>query len=126
MTIVRHMFDKMSESDLVVWTRTIVRYAKCGNVMYAQQLFDKIPERSLVSWNALIAGYTQHGQDLEALKLFSAMHMTGMKPDYFTLASILSGCGNLAALEGGKQVHAYAIRSGLLKIRKHRACTSHV
>jgi pentatricopeptide repeat protein len=112
MTNVRHMFDKMSENDLVSWTRTIVRYAKCGKIIYARQLFDKMPERSLVSWNAVIAGYTQHGHDLEAVKLFSAMHMTGMKPDYFTFASVLSACASLAALEGGKQVHAHAIRSG--------------
>lgn len=47
-----------------------------------------------------------------ALNLFGQMQPTGVKPDSVTYASILPACGNLAALEYGKQFHKDIIRSG--------------
>ncbi|KAK6123461.1 hypothetical protein DH2020_042797 [Rehmannia glutinosa] len=69
-------------------------------------------ERDIVSWNSMIAGYNQCGFDASALKMFSKMLMESkLKPDRYTLASVLSACANLEKLEIGKQIHAYILRT---------------
>eukprot|EP01018_Ginkgo_biloba_P030118 Gb_39456 [translate_table: standard] len=39
------------------------------------------------------------------------MHLVGMKPDSFTTVSLLTACSCLAALQQGKEIHGYIIRS---------------
>ncbi|KAL6311142.1 hypothetical protein AAG906_025691 [Vitis piasezkii] len=41
------------------------------------------------------------------------MILDGIAPDEVSLASILSGCANLQALEQGEQVHCFLVKSGL-------------
>eukprot|EP01018_Ginkgo_biloba_P013990 Gb_31795 [translate_table: standard] len=101
------------EADVSVGNALVTMYAQCGNIDYARQLFDKMAEQDLVSWNAMIAGYVQHGHSEEVLKLLYQIKQSGMKPDHFTFASVLSACASSAALEHGKQVHAHIIKTGL-------------
>jgi pentatricopeptide repeat protein len=59
----------------------------------------------------MIAAYSRHGYDEESLTLFCQMQQTGISPDHFTLATVLSACGSLEALKWGKEIHEAAIRS---------------
>eukprot|EP01018_Ginkgo_biloba_P018935 Gb_33114 [translate_table: standard] len=106
------VFDTMNERDVVSWTSIVSGYVKCGNMENALQTFEKMPERNVVSWNVMIAGYTQNGFAEEALKRFWQMQQADVKPTLATFVSVLSACAGLAALETGKQVHAYMIRAG--------------
>ena len=38
------------------------------------------------------------------------MHIQGIKPNSFVIASALLGCAHLLSLERGKQIHDHAIR----------------
>jgi pentatricopeptide repeat protein len=100
------------ESDVIVGTALTSMYAKCGSVKNARQVFDRMPKRDVVSWNAIIAGYYQNGYLHEALAFFTKMQMQGIKPNSITMVSVLPACAHLLALEEGKQIHSYAIRSG--------------
>uniref|UniRef100_A0A251UU40 Putative tetratricopeptide-like helical domain, DYW domain protein n=1 Tax=Helianthus annuus TaxID=4232 RepID=A0A251UU40_HELAN len=51
---------------------------------------------------------------VEALGMLLRLQRSGLKPDLFTLSSILTVCSNLVALEQGEQVHAQAIKTGFL------------
>lgn len=64
-------------------------YAKCGSVGDARQVFDEMFQRDLVSWNSMVASYLQNGQSEEALKLFREMKLAGVKPDSYTISSII-------------------------------------
>jgi pentatricopeptide repeat protein len=99
-------------SDVVLGNGLVDMYAKCGHICIARQLFERMPERDFVSWTAIIAGYSQNGHSHEALALFNEMQVQGIKPDSITMVSVLSGCADLLALEQGKQIHGYAIRTG--------------
>nr|ABR17838.1 unknown [Picea sitchensis] len=101
------------ESDVIVGTALASMYTKCGSLENARQVFDRMPKRDVVSWNAIIAGYSQNGQPYEALALFSEMQVNGIKPNSSTLVSVMPVCAHLLALEQGKQIHCYAIRSGI-------------
>eukprot|EP01018_Ginkgo_biloba_P019477 Gb_00849 [translate_table: standard] len=69
----RHVFDKMTERNVVSWTTMIAGYTQNGNVDEALKLFQEMPERNVVSWTTMIAGYAQNGCVDEALKLFRKM-----------------------------------------------------
>ncbi|XP_057845674.1 pentatricopeptide repeat-containing protein At2g13600 [Cryptomeria japonica] len=112
-TDARHMFDKTPQRDEVsYWNRLIQSCAKSGNLKTAHQLFDKMPTRNVVSWNAMISGYDQYGLKEKVLNLFCQMVHSGVKPDQFTFPSTLRSCGFLSALNPGKQLHGYIIRTG--------------
>ncbi|XP_062098342.1 pentatricopeptide repeat-containing protein At2g22070 [Humulus lupulus] len=106
------VFDRMRSKDISSWNSMISSHMQSGRFDLALSLFKTMTERNLVSWNAIIAGYNQCGFDMEALAFFSnMMKESPLKPDKFTLASILSACANLGKLELGKQIHAQIIRN---------------
>eukprot|EP01018_Ginkgo_biloba_P010846 Gb_36538 [translate_table: standard] len=100
------------ETDVVVSTAIIDMYCKCRNIAIARQVFDNMSIRNPVSWNAMITGYAQNGHANEALTLFNEMQLQGIKPEAVAMVSVLSTCTLLSALQQGKQIHGYIIRSG--------------
>ncbi|KAF6162026.1 hypothetical protein GIB67_002615 [Kingdonia uniflora] len=88
-------------------------YSKCGSLDSAVLVFDKMVKRDLVSWSTIIAGYAQNGNSEEAFEFFSNMRWEGQKTNEYTLASLVSACGNMAILEQGKQLHAHIFSIGL-------------
>eukprot|EP01018_Ginkgo_biloba_P003036 Gb_26695 [translate_table: standard] len=100
------------ESDVFARNALVDMYAKCGIIEYARQVFDKMAKWDMVSWNAIIAGSVQYGHDKEALLLFGRMEPAGVKPNHFTLSSVLKACASITALEQGKQVHSYIVKTG--------------
>eukprot|EP01018_Ginkgo_biloba_P014843 Gb_33191 [translate_table: standard] len=101
------------ELDNSVQSSLISMYAKCESMECARQVFDKMFERYVVSWSAMIAGYKQNGHDDEALTLFRKMQLHNVKPDLVVMVSILPACAHLlSALQQGKLIHGYIIRTG--------------
>eukprot|EP01018_Ginkgo_biloba_P004276 Gb_28079 [translate_table: standard] len=106
------VFDEMPQRDVVAWNVMIAGYTQSGDIEYAREMFNKMPLRNVSSWNSMIAGCAQHGKCDEALVLFEQMQQAGMTPDILTFVSIFAACADVAALEQGKQIHAYIIRNG--------------
>ena len=100
------------EYDVVMSNAIVDMYAKCGVVSFAHKLFARMRKRDIESWNAIIAGYSQNGYLNEALAFLNEMQIQGIKPNSMTMISILPACANFIALQQGKQIHGYAIRSG--------------
>jgi pentatricopeptide repeat protein len=106
--VVRNAF----ELDVYVGSALLDMYAKCASLEHAFQVFDKMSRRNVVSWNAMISGCAQNGHAKDALILFCQMQLAGVEPNSSTIASILSACANLAALQQGKEIHHYLIKRG--------------
>ncbi|CAN6482378.1 unnamed protein product [Victoria cruziana] len=100
-------------TNVFVGSAIIDLYVKCSRVDDARLVFDRINERDVILWTALIVGYVQNEKDEEALNLFGEMVRGGMKPDDYTVASVLIACGNLLALREGIQIHAVTIKEAL-------------
>lgn len=98
--------------DSVVGSILIDLYAKCGSIEDALRLFWRLPEKDVVAWAGLISGCAQQGSNLLAFSLFREMVYLNVGVDQFIISSILKSCSSLAVLEGGKQVHAYCVKSG--------------
>ncbi|CAN6478212.1 unnamed protein product [Victoria cruziana] len=106
-----HILRRIDKINLVLESALVVFYVKCGRLDVARKSFEKMDERNAYSWNALITGYEQQGQPNESLNLIRRMQQGGIKPDRFSLASILSSSSSLLDLNKGKQIHGYVIRN---------------
>lgn len=77
-----------------------------------RKIFDMMPTKDLVSWNTLIAGSAQNGLYKEALAMLRDMGSDNLKPDSFTLSSVLPIFAEYVDIIKGKEIHGYAIRHG--------------
>ncbi|KAL8228076.1 hypothetical protein R6Q57_015660 [Mikania cordata] len=100
---VKGEFDK----KMKVSNTLLDMYSKCGDMDSALKVFKNMNERSVVSWTSMIAGYARDGKCDDAINLFLEMKREGVKPDMFTVTSILHACATNESLEKGKEVHDY-------------------
>ncbi|CAN6456572.1 unnamed protein product [Victoria cruziana] len=87
-------------------------YARCGRTDDARKVFVEMPERNVVSWSAIIAGHARCAEPCSALYWGKEMHVAGVTPTQFALASLAQACSDLSDVARGKQIHAQAIISG--------------
>ncbi|KAG5000870.1 hypothetical protein JHK87_021942 [Glycine soja] len=107
------VFDNMKNRDVISWTSIVTGFANIGQIDLARKYFDQIPERDYVSWTAMIDGYLRMNRFIEALALFREMQMSNVKPDEFTMVSILTACAHLGALELGEWVKTYIDKNSI-------------
>ncbi|KAE8733699.1 putative pentatricopeptide repeat-containing protein [Hibiscus syriacus] len=74
------------------------------------KVLEMMPERDVVSYNTVIAGNAQNGMYEEALRMVREMGNANMKPDSFTLSSVLPIFAEYVDVMKGKEIHGYAIR----------------
>ncbi|KAD0702499.1 hypothetical protein E3N88_43830 [Mikania micrantha] len=89
-------------------------YAKCEEIESARKVFDEMPDISMIVWSAMIGGYAKLGLFNEALGLFGDMQKAGVVPDEVTMASVVSACAGLGALDVGSWVHAYIMKRKIM------------
>ncbi|KAM6556465.1 hypothetical protein CsatB_003484 [Cannabis sativa] len=112
----RVLFDEMLKRDVVSWNSIIVGYLRSGGLEEALDLFRMMNNKNIVTWNSIIAGFVQGGRPKEALQLFHEMQIVSsdmVRPDKFTLASVLAACAHLGSIDHGKWVHNYMSRCGV-------------
>ncbi|KAJ4826477.1 Pentatricopeptide repeat-containing protein, chloroplastic [Turnera subulata] len=108
----RRVFDKMRVRNVVSWTTLIAGLIACGDLDAASRAFRKMPDRNVVSWTALIDGYVRNQLPQEAFKLFRGMQLHNVRPNEFTLVSLLKASTQLGSLKLGGWVHDYILKNG--------------
>ncbi|KAK8937431.1 Pentatricopeptide repeat-containing protein [Platanthera zijinensis] len=103
----RHFFESMPSRNVISWTAMVSGYVSAGKVNEARKVFDHSPTKDVVLWTSMINGYVQYNHFEEALSMFREMQMEKIKPDKFTVVTLLTLCANLGALEQGKWIHGY-------------------
>ncbi|XP_057791857.1 pentatricopeptide repeat-containing protein At2g03880, mitochondrial-like isoform X2 [Salvia miltiorrhiza] len=103
-----------TEPDVHLWVSLINFYAKCGALEFSRGVFEQMPVKDVVSWTALISGYVAQGNGRESVELFYEMRSDDVRPNEFTLATVLKGCSLSSDLGFGKQVHAEVVKIGVL------------
>ncbi|XP_049389303.1 pentatricopeptide repeat-containing protein At1g74600, chloroplastic [Solanum stenotomum] len=68
---------------------------------------------NVVCWNAIISGAVKTREYWVALDIFRLMWGEFLKPNEFTIPSVLNACVSLLELQFGKMVHGAAIKCGL-------------
>ncbi|WOH01813.1 hypothetical protein DCAR_0521198 [Daucus carota subsp. sativus] len=109
------------ECNVFVCNALVKMYFMSGVLRDARRVFDEMCERGVedvVSWNSIVAVYVQSGDVRSALGLFGRMGKRGefgVRADAVSLVNILPACGVGKSWRRGKQVHGYAVRSGLFE-----------
>lgn len=110
-------------SDIIVNNSVMAMYSRCGEFGDAMKLFDEMPQRNVGSFNVIISACAALGDcnstSCDGLwNFFVRMQSEGLKPDAFTVASLLPVCGGGAGKWGyGRELHCYLVKNGLdLKI----------
>lgn len=76
------------------------------------KVFEMMPRRDIVSWNTVISGCAQTGVYQDVLSMVRFMGSNNMKPNCFTLSSVLPLFAEYVDILKGKEIHGYAIRLG--------------
>ncbi|XP_043696285.1 pentatricopeptide repeat-containing protein At2g03880, mitochondrial-like [Telopea speciosissima] len=95
-----------SDNDWFLTSCLVDMYSKCGLAEDAYKVFVRIKDPDVVAWSAMISCFNQQGYNYEAAELFGDMAHSGVKPNQFTLASLISIATDLGYLQYGKSIHA--------------------
>ncbi|KAK9279579.1 hypothetical protein L1049_013258 [Liquidambar formosana] len=106
------VFEKMPARNVVSWTTVITGLVACGEINAARAVFEQMPIRNIVSWTAMINGYARNQQPQEAFELFQKMRLENVRPNEFTLVSLIKACTELGSLKLGSWIHDFALENG--------------
>ncbi|CAN1278986.1 Putative pentatricopeptide repeat-containing protein At3g23330 [Linum perenne] len=103
--------------DTVVANSLMSMYCKCTWFGECLKVFDEMPLRSVGSWNVVISGYASLGDGTfvkEMSKVVKTMENDGLKPDAFTVSSLLPLCHDVScSVDYGRELHGYILRHEL-------------
>ncbi|KAH7292474.1 hypothetical protein KP509_29G070600 [Ceratopteris richardii] len=109
--------------DIQLATVLVDMYAKCGDMVTAQQLFECMLSRDTVTWTSLIAGYAGQGESDLVFELLGRMKDEGISPDGETFLGVLIACAHAGLVEEG-QMFFETMRSdfGIAPTIEHLNC----
>ncbi|KAL3520866.1 hypothetical protein ACH5RR_019015 [Cinchona calisaya] len=98
------------DSFTVVCNTILAFYIKRGLVQESLKTFQEMDEHDTVTWNAMITGFVGSGRYEEAIGFIHDMSLEGFEPNLYTYSSLLSICGDLPAIQWGKQTHCRILK----------------
>ncbi|KAI5082651.1 hypothetical protein GOP47_0002394 [Adiantum capillus-veneris] len=107
--IVEGGFDK----DMMLETKVLNMYAKCGRLQDAQRGFEMIKEHNAAACSTMLSGLAQQRKFAEVLSLFSQVQQEGIRPDRAACLCMLDACATLSALMKVKYEHVHILNCGL-------------
>lgn len=87
-------------------------YAKCGNVDFTEKAFNRLERKDVLAWNSVLSMYSKRGLLERVVESFGSLFNSGVWPNEFTFAMVLSACARLVDVEYGKQVHCGIVKMG--------------
>lgn len=101
-------------SNVSVTNALITTYAKCKRADLAAQVFNELGnKKTRISWNAMILGFTQNECPEDAERLFARMQLENVRPDSFTLVSVIPAVADISDPLQARWIHGYSIRHQL-------------
>ncbi|GMJ12409.1 mitochondrial RNA editing factor 12 [Hibiscus trionum] len=88
-------------------------YAKCGDVDSAERAFHSLEKRDVFAWNSVISMYSKRGLVEEVVKSIGPLLNSGVLPNEFTFATLLSAGARLKDVEFGRLLHCFVVKMGL-------------
>ncbi|KAG0450153.1 hypothetical protein HPP92_026902 [Vanilla planifolia] len=95
-------------------TDLLLLYARCSRFPLARLVFDRMTHRPLHAWNIILSAYTQGSLFHPALSCLHSLLDSGLRPDHFTLPSLLKASAGLGLRPTGAALHAWAVRLALV------------
>ncbi|KAK9082585.1 hypothetical protein Scep_029056 [Stephania cephalantha] len=95
--------------DIFLGTYLVDCFSKSGHLSHAHRFLQDMPQTDVVAWNTLISGYARALQTESAFRLFYDLKCFDLKPDAFTISSLIKACSNS---QDSEIAHAIAIKMG--------------
>ncbi|XP_065852567.1 putative pentatricopeptide repeat-containing protein At1g56570 [Euphorbia lathyris] len=102
------------KSPAFLATDLINSYFQKGLIQEARTLFDEMPERDVVAWTTMIAGFASRNDPISAWDVFRNMLRSEVKPNAYTMSSVLKACKGMKNVYFGALVHGYSIKNGIV------------
>ncbi|EXB39298.1 hypothetical protein L484_024993 [Morus notabilis] len=102
------------ESDSIVGTALLDRYARCGKVFYSYKLFERLDDPSLVSCNAIITGFVCNELFEEAISLFNRFRKLGLVPDVATTLTLIQASVTFGWKGLSESIHGLLVKLDLI------------
>ncbi|KAL6616743.1 hypothetical protein ACP70R_039013 [Stipagrostis hirtigluma subsp. patula] len=106
--VLKHSF----QGDGFIGSTLIDLYSNSGCTKDGENCFRSLPKHDIVTWTSMISGCVQNEQFEKALGLFQELLCHGLKPDLFTISSVMNACASLAIARTGQQIQCLATKSG--------------
>ncbi|KAE8790896.1 pentatricopeptide repeat-containing protein [Hordeum vulgare] len=106
--VLKHCF----QGDDFIGSALIDLYLNSGCMEDGFRCFTSVPKQDVVTWTAMISGCVQNELFERALTLFHELLGAGLKPDPFTISSVMNACASLAVASTGEQIQCFATKSG--------------
>ncbi|XP_017606770.1 pentatricopeptide repeat-containing protein At2g33680-like [Gossypium arboreum] len=107
--IYSHFIKSGHSLDPFLSTALISHFSKHADLSRALSFFLDTPNPDTISFNSLISGLARFGRVGPVLGLFNELRHLGLKPDVFTLSSLVKGCERI---EENEIVHGVCLRLG--------------
>ncbi|KQK11645.1 pentatricopeptide repeat-containing protein At3g13880 [Brachypodium distachyon] len=106
--VLKHCF----QGDDFIGSALIDLYFNSACMEDGFRCFRSVPKQDVVTWTAMISGCVQNELFERALALFHELLGVGLKPDPFTISSVMNACASLAVVRTGEQMQCFATKSG--------------
>ena len=100
------------QGDDYIGSALIDLYSNFGCMEDGYRCFRSLYKQDIVTWTSMISGFVQNELFEKALRLFQAFLCCGLKPDLFTISSVMNACASLAVARTGDQIQCLATKSG--------------
>ncbi|GKB33712.1 pentatricopeptide repeat-containing protein [Tanacetum coccineum] len=110
-----HVCENNLQSDEYIGSALIDMYSLWGLMTDSIRCFNSTKKQNIVIWTSAIVGHAQNGEYERALVIFCELLKNELKPDEFTVSTVLSACANLGGVRCGEQIQNYSVKSGIVK-----------
>ncbi|XP_059667128.1 pentatricopeptide repeat-containing protein At5g52850, chloroplastic [Cornus florida] len=105
-----------ADDDIALENALVDAYAASGMFNDAWHVISMMSRRDAITYTSLATRMNQMGYHGMALNIITHMFDGNVKIDAFSMAGFLSASAGLGAMEPGKQLHSYSIKSGLCSL----------
>ncbi|CAN7139644.1 unnamed protein product [Brassica rapa subsp. narinosa] len=100
------------DGEIIVGNSLVDAYASSDKVADAWNVAKSMGKRDTITYTSLVTRFNELAKHEMALSVINHMHGDGIRPDQFSLPGFISASANLGALETGKHLHCYSVKSG--------------
>ncbi|KAL4200735.1 hypothetical protein AMTRI_Chr02g212690 [Amborella trichopoda] len=91
-------FGSITVKDKIQWSSLVSKFSQNQAPEEACHVFDTMGNHDIISWTSMISVDVQAGHACQVNELFTTMSHEGLKPNPFTVTSILCICADLTML----------------------------
>ncbi|XVF01723.1 hypothetical protein REPUB_Repub04eG0113200 [Reevesia pubescens] len=108
-----HASKSGMEMDINLGNAMLNMYAEQNCIHSVKKVFSKMNNVDVISYNTLILALARNNLGSEAWEVFAIMRESDVKPNSYTVISILAACKDETCLNIGRSIHGFVIKQGI-------------